>query len=98
MIVITQHCIHTVASSQPAKQLGTRRGILSIVRDVIPSKRDDVGFQTVGGLNCASNLVAAGKSAVMHVRDMDDAETLEGLWEPLQIDRSVLNSQHERLS
>jgi len=33
----------------------------------------------------------------MDVGEVDDAKTLEGLWQALQLNRPVLDGEHERL-
>ena len=63
--------------------------------NVITGQRYDVGLQPVGCVDSSLDLFPAGKGTVVDIGEVNNAKTLEGLWQATQVDRMVLNREHE---
>jgi hypothetical protein len=67
VIVIAQHSVDAVASTQAAQKLCTRRGIGALFRNVIASQRDNIRLQSGGSRDGSFNLLPARERAVMNI-------------------------------
>jgi hypothetical protein len=55
-------------------------------------------LQTSRGLHSALNYLPAGESAVVNIRELDDTKTVQGFWQPSQVNLLVFDREAVRLS
>ena len=98
MIMIAEHRVHAAASSQATNHFRAGCGITALMRDVIARQSDNVRFQTVSCFHSPPQLGRGGKRAVMEIGKLDNAQTVQCLWQAPQKNGTALNCEHERLS
>ena len=88
MVVIAEAGESALFRFEISQNFGDRFDILRFVRNVIARQHEHIGFQTIGDLDGAPDVIEISERAVMNVRKMQDAKAVQ-LFRICQIKRTI---------